>query len=182
MAGEILATIFPHFYLKEMDIESQLTPETAVQKPEKKIPKTVSCSSCDSSENRKTASKDKLEDLSKIIFQIGVMATVTVVVALGNQELEAVDQFFVLGNMLGCVCIFSGLLLREITPRFARAYLVVGVGLVFAAIIVLFSKHLLWWLRFVPAVCYPFVIMAVLAVAAKGEEGDSLEELFYCII
>ncbi|XP_031124747.1 uncharacterized protein LOC116027327 [Ipomoea triloba] len=159
MAGEILTTIFPHFYLKKMDIESQRTQESAVEKPEKK---TVSCSSGDSSEK---ASMDKLE-LSKLILQIGIMATVAVV-ALRSHELEAVDQLFVLANVLGCVCIFSGLQLRECTPRFARTADLVGVGLVFAAIFVLFSKHLLWWLRIVPAVCYPIVL--VVMVAAKGE-------------
>nr|GMC51429.1 zinc finger BED domain-containing protein RICESLEEPER 2-like [Ipomoea batatas]GMC75860.1 zinc finger BED domain-containing protein RICESLEEPER 2-like [Ipomoea batatas] len=57
--------------------------------------------------------------------------------------------------------------LRECTPRFAGTADLVGVGLVFAAIFVLFSKHLIWWLRIVPAVCYPIVL--VVMVVAKGE-------------
>lgn len=96
------------------------------------------------------------QELSKAIFQLGVTLNVGVV-ALRREKLHSVEQLIVVANAVGCALIFNGLLLRECTPTFARTAELMGVGLVFVNVHLLFSIHVTaWWLRILLALCCAF--------------------------
>nr|GMD99647.1 uncharacterized protein LOC109153306 isoform X2 [Ipomoea batatas] len=115
------------------------------------------------------------QELSKAIYQVGVTLTVDLV-ALRRDKLEAVEQLMVVANATGCVLIFNGLMLRENTPTFATTAELVGVGIVFATIHLMFSIHLVWWLRIILAICCAFCIRPLIMaeVGAKNKKGNGV--------
>lgn len=140
-----------------------------IEEPEKAVQ-----NSGGSSENTIMGLMEK-QELSKAIYQVGVTLTVGLV-ALRREKLEAVEQLMVVANATGCALIYNGLLLRESTPAFARTAELIGVGIVFGSIHLLFSIHLVWWLRIILAACCAFCMRPLIMaeVAAKVKKGNGV--------
>lgn len=118
--------------------------------------------SCDPSENH---TKLK-QEMNKQIYQAGLAVNLGLL-GIKRGKLDGVEQAIIVANAMGCALIQSaliqsGFLHKKTTLKFGMIMEQVGAGIIIAAIHLLFSTFLLWWLKILIALCCAVSITALL--------------------